>query len=189
MTKEQLAKFISVVLDPLIEAPLLLVLLFLGKSDAPLWLLPIILLLGLLPPILFLGYGLRRGLITDWETTNRNQRHGLNFVCLLSTLLILFLIGLLGDQFLLRLFFIFLALMLTYTLITFFWKISGHMTANTAFVLVLNLFYQWRFWWLVVLLPLVAWARMRRNKHDLWQILAGAVLAVGVILLGSHALF
>lgn len=189
MTKEQFARIISVVLDPLIEAPVLLVLLFLGKSTAPLWLLPIILLLGLLPPILFLGYGLRRGFITDWETTNRNQRHGLNFFCLLVTLLALLLIGLLGDQFLLRLFFIFLILMLIYTLITFFWKISGHMTANTAFFLALNIFFAWQFWWLVFLLPLVAWARLVRNKHDIWQILGGVILASLVILLGSYALF
>ena len=89
MFKEKLASMLSIVFDPLVEAPFLLVILFLTKSTAPLWLLGLVLLIGVLPPIVFLKYGLKRGFITDWETTNRNERHGLNFVCLLAVVFIL----------------------------------------------------------------------------------------------------
>ena len=136
-----------------------------------------------------MAYSLKQGLITDWETTRRNERHGFNLVCLLASLMTLFLLYQFGDAFLMRLFLIFVFLILTYSLITLFWKISGHMTANTAFVLVLNVLFDWRFCWLVFLLPLVAWARMVRNKHDIWQILGGVALSSLVILLGNYALF
>lgn len=189
MTKEKLAGIVSVVFDPLVEAPLLLVIFFLTKRTASLWLLPVIAFFGVLLPLSFLFYGLRHGFISDWETTKRNERHSLNFVCLFVTLLILALVGLFGDQFLLRVFVIFLALMAIYTLITFFWKISGHMTANTAFILTLNLFFDWQFWYLIFLLPLVAWARLVRNKHDICQILGGVFLATLVILCGIPLLF
>lgn len=188
MSKSTLAKFISVASDPFIEGVLLFVVLFIFKSEAPLWLLPLLLFFSAVLPVIFLTYGMRVGLITDWETTDRSQRHGLNIVCLLGIVLDLALIFLFGNGFLLRLFLIFVVLMTFYTLITFFWKISGHLTANTAFVLVVNLLFGWHFWWLIFLLPLVGWARIVRKKHDLWQVFGGILLS-SVIILCGHFLF
>lgn len=184
MVKQRIAGIISVVFDPLVEVPALLVVLFLTKSTAPLWLLPTIILIDACLPILFMVCGLRVGSIADWETTNKDERHGFNLVWLLGTVLTIFLVYFFGDDFLLKLLLIFVVLLGLYTLITFFWKISGHMTANTAFVLALNIFFDWRFWWLIALLPLVAWARFVRNKHDIWQLIGGVVLSTLVILLG-----
>ena len=189
MTKEKFAGIISVILDPLVEAPILFLLLFLTKSTAPLWLLPIIIFVDAIFPALFMIYGLRVGFITDWETTDKEERYGFNLVWLFGTFLSLFLVYLFGDDFLLKLLLIFAVLLGLYTLITFFWKISGHMASNTAFVLFINLFFGWRFWPLVFLLPLVAWARLIRNKHDLWEILGGVVLSSLVILCGVFSLF
>ena len=182
MSKERIATIISFVFDPLIEGPVLFVLLFL-KSTASFWLLPVIILTNAILPTLFMIYGLRRGFISDWETTNRRERHRLNLFCLLSTIFSLCLVYLFGDAFLLKLFLVLVTLLSIYTLITFFWKISGHMAANTAFVLLTNLFFGWRFWWLFILLPLVGWARLVRHKHDIWQVLGGIILSSSVILL------
>lgn len=189
MTKQKLAGIISILFDPLVEAPFLFVLLFLTKSTAPLWLLPIIIFVDAILPVLFMIYGLRVGFITDWETTDREERYSFNLFWLLGGLLTLFLVYLFGDKFLVRLFLVFVLLFGSYTLITFFWKISGHMTANTALFLVINLFFGWRFWWLILLLPLVAWARWARNKHDIWQLLGGVILSSLVILCGVFLLF
>lgn len=189
ISKKKLAGLVSFVFDPLVEGPLLLILLFFTKSTASLWLLPVILFSTALVPFFFMIYALRRGLISDWETTKRQERHSLNLVCLAVVFLTLFILCLAGDRFLTNLFLVLSVLMGLYTLITFFWKISGHMTANTAFVLVINLFFGWCFWWLFALLPLVAWARLIRNKHDIWQILAGIGLASLVIFVGYDALF
>ncbi|MBL7150943.1 hypothetical protein ISS86_03360 [Candidatus Microgenomates bacterium] len=189
MTKQRLASIISIVFDPLVEGPILLIIFFLAKSTAPFWLLVLIVFIDTFFPILFMFYGLKRGFISDWETTNRHERHSLNFVLLLITFLNLFLFYIFSDSFLLRAFFVFLILILIYALITFFWKISGHMTANTAFVITLNILSGWQLWWLVFLLPLVAWARLVRNKHDVWQILGGVALASLIVLCGASFLF
>jgi hypothetical protein len=189
ITKHRLAGIISVFLDPLVEGPLLLAILFLTKSMAPVWVLALVILVDTLVPVFFLGYGLKKGFISDWETSKRRERHKLNFLCLLITLANLFLFYLFGDLFLLRLFLVFLVLMAFYTLITFFWKISGHMTANTAFYLALNIFFGWRFWWLLFLLPVVAWARLVRNRHNVWQILGGVALSSLVVSCGAFSLF
>lgn len=189
MSKATLARFVSVVSDPFTEGSLLFILIFLFKSEAPLWLLPLLLFFSAILPVIFLIYGMRVGLIADWETTDRSQRYGLNLICLLGVVLDLVLIWLFSNGFLWRLFLIFLVLMIFYTLITFFWKISGHLTANTAFFWVINLFFGWRFWWLVFLLPLVSWARIICKKHDLGQVLGGILLSTVIILCGHFLLF
>lgn len=189
MSKQTLASIVSAISDPFTEGSLLFILIFLFKSEAPLWLLPLLLFFSAILPVIFLTYGMRVGLIADWETTDRSQRHGLNLVCLLGIALDLVLIFLFGNGLLIRLFLIFLVLMAFYTLITFFWKISGHLTANTAFFWVINFFFGWRFWWLVLLLPLVGWARIIRKKHDLGQVLGGILLSTVIILCGHFLLF
>lgn len=189
LSKRHIANKVSVLSDPFVEAPILLSILFLAKSTAPAWLLILVVLIGTVIPVWFLKYGMRRGFITDWETTEREERHGLNLVCLFAIFLDLLLIYFFGDLFLLRLFLILFVLMFLYTLITFFWKISGHMVANTAVFLAMNLFFEWRFWWLVILIPLVAWARLFRQKHDIWQVIGGVALASLVILCGVSLLF
>ena len=183
MSKQRLAGIISFVFDPLIEGPLLLTALFLRKSTADFYLLLMILFFSAFLPIVFIIYGLKRGFIDDWETTDRKKRYGFNLVCLGGSFLSLILVYFSGDQFLLRLFVSLLVLIFFYTLITFFWKISGHMTANTAFILLANRFLIRQLWWLLFLLPLIAWARLVRKKHDIWQILAGVLLSSVVILL------
>lgn len=189
MFKQRIAGIISIILDPLVEGPILLAIFFLNKSLLPLRFMVTVIILDTLLPILFMIYGLKRGFITDWETTNRNERHRPNFIFLLIILFNLSLFYLLNDRFLMKIFWITLTLVGLYALITFFWKISGHMMANTGFFLGLNIFFGWRFWWLIVLLPLVAWARLVRNKHNVWQLLGGIILSGLVILCGSSFLF
>ena len=188
MSKERIAAIISFVFDPLVEVPILFIF-FLSQRTVSLWLLLLIFLFGAILPLLFMIYGLKVGFITDWETSNRDERHGFNLVWFFGVLLSLFFAYLLKDEFLFKLLLIFAVLLGLYTLITFFWKISGHMTANTAFVLLINLFSNWRFWPLGFILPMVAWARLARNKHDIWQILGGVILSSLVILCGVSLLF
>jgi len=189
MTKHKIAGIISFIFNHTVEMPILLAVILPTRGTAPIWVLMLVVLIDTLLPILFLIYGLKRGFISDWETSNRDERHIYNFFALLLILFNLVLFYFLGDEFLLKLIFVFLALILIYTLITFFWKISGHMASNTAFILLLNIFFDWRFRWLIFLLPLVAWARLTRNKHDVWQLAGGVVLSTLVILCGTSLLF
>lgn len=73
--------------------------------------------------------------------------------------------------------------------INFAWKISGHGAGVagpiTAFVYV----YGAKFALLFLLLVPMAWARVRLNAHTLWQVTAGSLIAVLVVLLEYTKLY
>jgi len=187
--KQKIAGIISVLFDPFVEGPVILGFLFFKKSNLPFWCLLILLLINVFLPALFIFYALKKGFISDWETTKRSERYSLNLVLLGAIIFSFFLIRFWDDQFLEKIFLLTLILFSFYTLITFFWKISGHVMVNTSLVLIFNLFSSWRFWWLFFLIPLVAWARVVRKKHSPCQVLAGALLASVVILCGVSWFF
>ena len=63
--------------------------------------------------------------------------------------------------------------------ITQVWKISFHTGVFTGCVTVLVLIlHDARFAWLFLLVPLIAWARVRRKRHTLVQTVVGALIAL-----------
>ena len=66
--------------------------------------------------------------------------------------------------------------------ITQFWKISFHTGVYTGCITVLVLIlparFAWLFAWLFLLVPLIAWARVRRKRHTLVQTVVGALIAL-----------
>ena len=64
--------------------------------------------------------------------------------------------------------------------ISSYWKISLHMLGTSVFVTTI-LLYNTRHWWPVILLvPLIAWARLRLHRHTPLQLLAGFILGASV---------
>jgi len=59
------------------------------------------------------------------------------------------------------------------------WKISGHVAASagasTVLILVDKVFLP-----VIILVPLIGWSRLKLKAHTLSQVVAGAVLGVGV---------
>lgn len=66
---------------------------------------------------------------------------------------------------------------LSLVLVTLRWKISFHTGLNTLIFCTVNFMYNWRFWWLFLLLLPIGWARLEMRKHNLAQAAAGAVLS------------
>lgn len=62
--------------------------------------------------------------------------------------------------------------------ITQFWKISFHTGVYTGCITVLVLIRDPRFGWLFLLVPLIAWARIRRKRHTLIQTVVGTLIAL-----------
>ena len=75
-----------------------------------------------------------------------------------------------------KLHFLLFILSCTTLLITLFFKISGHMIMNTAFILILNFLFGWTLLWLVLLIPLIAFARLYLKAHTKWEVLAGTIV-------------
>ena len=62
--------------------------------------------------------------------------------------------------------------------ITQIWKISFHTGVTAGCITVLVLIVHIKFGWLSLLLPLIAWARVRRKRHTLVQAVVGVLIAV-----------
>lgn len=72
----------------------------------------------------------------------------------------------------------------TITVITFFWKISGHMTYST--LLFLTLLYIFNSPWILLLFlftPFIAWSRIQLKKHTLAQVIVGTLLVTIICIL------
>mgnify|MGYP001604070827 FL=1 len=66
-----------------------------------------------------------------------------------------------------------------FAVITLFWKISVHAGVNAVMVAYFNHYWGWHnYWWLVIVLVLVLWARLEMKKHTFAQLLVGTVLAL-----------
>ncbi len=63
--------------------------------------------------------------------------------------------------------------------ITLTWKISFHSSVATGCITVLVMLVNLQLGWLFLLIPLIAWARVYRERHTLLQTVVGAVLALG----------
>jgi len=68
-------------------------------------------------------------------------------------------------------------------LITQAWKISVHMAMFSAVATITVVLFGWHMWWLYLLLIPLAWSRIYRKCHTLWQTTAGALLAFAITVL------
>lgn len=78
-----------------------------------------------------------------------------------------------------------LFVLLGFTVITYFWKISGHAMAAalTTGTVVAN--FGWAWWPVLLIVPLVSWARVVRRDHTIGQVVAGALYSWGVVQLAQ----
>jgi len=70
-----------------------------------------------------------------------------------------------------------------FSIITHFWKMSGHaMGAAYATGLIIKLF-GWGWWPILLIVPLVGWARVVTKNHTVTQVIAGAFYSWGLVVL------
>lgn len=140
---------------------------------------PILLVIDILFPIGVYLFFLKTGKISDRDVTKRQERFVLFGVGVITSLFSTILVFFIANELFFTLHLIFFLLTLTLFLITFKWKISGHMIVNTGAVFMINYLFDWRFLWLFLMVPIVAYARLYLKKHDIWQVAAG--IMVGLI--------
>lgn len=175
--KAKLARWVSILFDSSI---LSLVIFPLVGATAAGWrgigwaLVAIIILTGI--PLAYIQLGLRRGWVSDWELTRRDERPRFIAVSFASDVLALAVLGWGGAPHILWLLaLIYACLGLTMFTISSKWKISLHMVGVSGFSTLLMYVFGVGAWWTFLSLPLVAWARLQRKKHTPAQLIAGAV--------------
>ena len=177
---KKLAEVISRIFSPIIEAPLIIWLVtnlnitFLGWTKV--FLISLFFLFFL--PYSFFLISLKIGSISDWDVTKRKERYGFNIIVLFSVIACLFVFYFLNEKALIYFYLRLLFPYFLYFLITFFWKISGHMLVNSIFTLLLYFHFQKPIILFlgILLLIITGWSRIKLKKHSLAQVVAGALL-------------
>ena len=177
---EKLAKAASNILSPMIEAPLIIWLAaslnitFLNWTRVFL----ISLFFSFIIPLGFFLLLFKIKKISDWEVTKRKERYGFNMIAFFSIIICLSVFYFLNEKALVYFYIKLLLPVFLYFLITFFWKISGHMLVNSIFIFLLYFHLQEPIVLFlgILLLIIVGWSRIKLKKHSLAQVIAGALL-------------
>lgn len=153
---------------------------FTQRESIPNWL--FLFLLSIILPSLHTLIFLKLNLISDLDITNRNERPLFHFIGLIPcTILLIISLSTFSQIFFifeLELVIIYLAL----SVISIYWKISGHMIFNSILAFYsLYFYFSWyllMFW--IVVLPLVAISRVVLKKHTVKQVIGGTILGLGL---------
>jgi len=141
-----------------------------------------ILLFGmLLPPLLLLVWAIRTKKIKDWDISNRSQRVRALVVFLGFLGVDFILIQMFGNAYLVQLSLFFFLWFAGFFAITLFWKISGHTSTLTLASLFIIQWFGWALWPILLTIPLVSWARVKRKNHTVAQVVAGVLYSVSFI--------
>ncbi len=184
-TRKRVANLTSSILNPfLVSLVALLLLVFESTSstlDALKWGL-ILIAVGILPVFSTAIYLVRKGRLDSILTNVRQQRTKLYLLAVFCAaagyvvLLYLEAPPMLEAAFATG----FLALVI-FMGINLWWKISLHTAFIAGLVTILVILYGWTAIVAVVLVPLVAWARVELKQHSLAQVVAGGLLAALIV--------
>ena len=185
---ERTAKIISRFLSPHYIAGPLLLTLALGDSTPWAWGLlwaTGIGLLSVVAPLLILKRELRRGGISDWYISNRKERLQpipvlLSLVVALAPLVLL--VAFHGPRLMLVGAVSALTLVVFNLMITLGWKISQHVSSIAASATLITAALGIGAAPVLLLIPLVAWARVKIGAHTVMQTVAGGVAGTTITL-------
>ncbi len=187
-----LAKTVSQLFGPFSLLPLVLVIVPLfnvGLSHSQLIILgPILVVTHIISPIAVFIYFFVVGKVSDLDVTIRREREQLYTLASIGPWLGALAGFVWGAPLLAKLL---VLLAITVTLLTFFTyveKVSAHMAVNTAAYFIINILFDWRYWWLFLLLILIAWSRRYLHRHTVHQLILGTLIPVVVFLTGMRIL-
>lgn len=127
----------------------------------------------------------KMGKVSDYEFTKREERPPYFTTISILFGIIFFFVLTLNIETLTRVTMNLFVVSTVVTIITFYWKISGHMTYST--ILFATLIYLFpntpALMFLFVLTPLIAWSRIVLNKHTLTQVILGTLIPLTISIL------
>ena len=183
--RERLARLISNILNPFVVSFIIIVLLAFqdtsSTTEALKWAL-ISLAISVIPVFIIVTFLVHSKKLDGFFANPRQQR---NIVYLLASVLGAIDCGLMwylnAPDLLAVAFTAGLAAIVVFTGINYFWKISLHAAFLAASVTVVTIVYGVIVIWTLVLLPLVAWARIELKQHSLAQVVTGGLLAAAMV--------
>lgn len=127
-------------------------------------------------PLLFILFGVRAGRYSDVHVEVREQRT-VPFVIAIASSLILFIIYyfISAPRELLATTICLVINGVVFLLTNYFWKISIHSAAIAGTAMLLSILIDMRYLWLFLLVPIVIWARLRRKRHNMFQVISAVI--------------
>jgi membrane-associated phospholipid phosphatase len=177
-----LARVISrVASPPFLSTIIMLVTAIALKSPAAwFWCLEAI-FVNILLPTLYIFILSRKGRVTDFDVYLRQQRskpYIFSLACMGLSLILMFIFR---AQVLIILISV---ISVVQTLLLFginhYWKISAHVATSSAFAVIFWMLMGIWGLWMFFLVPLVAWSRIRMQRHTLAQTIGGGLLGFGM---------
>lgn len=189
---EAIARWISHVVSPHIVGVVLTSAVALQYSPNPvealMWLAGLMPLL-VLPPIGYLLWLVRQGTLADIYMPERETRlRPLTFIMVWA--LVCLMLARRWEAPLVVEFFVVAAIVLTgiLSLVTLFWKISFHGATISAAATATLMVAGSSAWPMMLLVPLVGWARVRLKRHTLRQVVYGSLVGALIALLLVHGI-
>ena len=184
--KDKIAKYISEITSLYVTVPIFgLLIAWLSSNSLKeffLWALTFIFFVGLLPMV-FIYINVKRGNINDFSLTERTQRGGTLLTSTMGSLLLVLVykfISVPSSLFCLAI--ILTIISLVFYLITNYWKISLHAGSFTGMVVLASIVISPYSLFFLLLIPVIAWARVRLHRHTIAQTLVGALVAATLVL-------
>lgn len=187
---EAIARWISHVISPHIVGVILTSAMVLQYSPDPvkglLWLVGLMPLL-VLPPLGYLLWLVRKGKLADIYMPKRETRLRPLTLMMVWLMICLGLIRHWEAPAVVELFVLAAAIMIgVLSLVTLFWKISFHGATITAAATATVLVAGSSAWPIMLLVPLVGWARVRLERHTPRQVIFGSLVGALIALLLVH---
>ena len=178
---DRIAAAISIIFSPfLVPIPTILLL---GRTHATtfqqamLWTIAVTVFVSVLPSI-FILILVHSGRLSDLHLAVRKQRLAPLWFSLASTLVGVIVLHQIDAPRQIVLSSIVYALNgVVFTVITYLWKISFHCGSAAGSITVLTLLVDAKLAWFSLLLPLIAWARVRRKRHTIFQTVVASLIA------------
>lgn len=143
--------------------------------------LPVFVFGMVLPPFALLLWAVKTRRITNLDVSNRRQRIGVLSVFVFLLFFDFFIVKNFGNAYLLHIFSLFLLWFAGFFGVTLFWKISGHTSTLTVASFLVIQWFGWDWWPILLTIPLVSWARVKRKNHTFTQVVAGVLYSVSFI--------
>ncbi len=135
----------------------------------------------LILPVGLLALFIKFGWISDADITQVKQRRLFFVIVLVLHILSTYVVWTMGTWQAGELRLAALIVEVVGTLVTFGWKISGHLAVSAFLFAVIIQIFGWHWWPLLLILPVIAWSRVVLKKHTIMQTIAGSALSLSVV--------
>ena len=188
--RKRIAKLVSNILNPFLMGMILILSASfsggLNTRESIKWAL-ILIALNVLPVFLFIVWLVRHNKLDGIFINIRKQRlkiYLLGIALVGASCIILLCFE--TPPMLLALFVAFFSVGVVFMCINNWWKVSVHTASTASAVTALLIIYGLRAMIFLMLVPLVAWARVELGNHSLSQVVAGALLAPSMLVAEVH---